>query len=224
MLLEELQSVLDLIICCIDQEAAGCHEAALGGLQAAHTQLLYAKACIGSELGTTQNSLVDEVCEGILITFSAAKKQVRFIMPFNWHACMSSQKHTEQSFLLQILKNIMSDSTQAAQMEHESKTDLLPLDSKVPNNTSQQSERSTFLPPIDSTDLKHGLARKKANYPPGVPIQGALIQEQDAGMGSEEQDGNDAAGSSIAAANSVQILQQCQRQVSGSLDELSGLE
>jgi len=77
MLLEELQSVLDLLLCCIDQEATGCHEAALGGLQAAQTQLSYAHACIGSELGTAQNTLVDEVIEGLLLTFSAAQKKVR---------------------------------------------------------------------------------------------------------------------------------------------------
>ena len=114
-------------------------------------------------------------------------------------------------------------------MDHDSKA-FLPalekthLESKVPNTTSQHSERSTFLTPIEDINPKpHGLAHEEANYTPGAPIQGgALIQ--DSGMGSEEQDGNDAAGSTIAAANSVQILQQCQRQVSGSLDDLSGLE
>ena len=125
---------------------------------------------------------------------------------------------------LKITKQIIADSAQTLQLDHGSTAILPTVDSKLSNNTSQQSERSSFTPPIASMPLTHvGIeALLEAKHPPGEPIQGAIMMGQDAAMGSE--DGNDVAGSSIVAANSVQILQQCQRQVFGTLDDLSGLE
>ena len=100
------------------------------------------------------------------------------------------------------------------------------------NRLSQMSDDSNFEPPSATKDrLVHLLKQQQDQLPlqqaeplPRVQSFQNMRGQEVLMMGSEEPDGLDAAGSSAAAADSLEVLQQCQRHVTGSLDDVSGLE
>jgi hypothetical protein len=69
MIIEELQTALDLVVSCIESEDAGFYQSSIAGLQQAHTHLTYARSCCISELDADTSSLLDQVCQGFLDTY-----------------------------------------------------------------------------------------------------------------------------------------------------------
>ena len=247
MLLDDLQSVLDLVVASIEEEDAGCPEAALSGLQAAFTQLTYAHACSSSELDAAANSLVDEICTGLLSTFASKSKVSLFHNVWFMHAAFFSGNipawniQALQSMLDAAPTNQSSDLV-ATPTDSGCVTDghghgamelMEPEHAHKSSKLSQMSDDSNFEPPSATKDRLVHLMKQQQDQPPlqqqAEPLPRVQSFQNMRGqevlmMGSEEPDGLDAAGSSAAAADSLEVLQQCQRHVTGSLDDVSGLE
>ena len=77
MLVDELKQVLVLLVTGVEDEEAGRLEDARSGIEAARTALSYAIAVGGEGDLDASNSLVDEVCNGLMetLTHSAGKIQ-----------------------------------------------------------------------------------------------------------------------------------------------------
>ncbi|GAX85588.1 hypothetical protein CEUSTIGMA_g13003.t1 [Chlamydomonas eustigma] len=243
MIVEELQSVLDLVVSCIESEDAGFYQSSIAGLQQAHTQLTYAKTCCISELDADTSSLLDQVCQGFLETYEAKIKQPSDNShEQHRHASGSGIKTSQASDSSELL---LETATDAALVEFTFDAAELPdrgsrkrktgtcaslIDTISNSNISLlQCNESRFghirgQPRVSSIQrVKHGedyLEEEVMVSQPAPHLEKVTLSDK-----TEDVDGAEAVGStSCSAAESLLIVQQCQRHVQGSMEDVSGLE
>ncbi len=187
---------------------ANTHSSA--GLQQAHAQLVYAQQCCEGELDPATCCLINEVCQGFLDTYEERARLLQFQIARQQATAPLENRRQEEPSMQQRQASQASDDSHFILRKEGSGPGLVPTAPECANLelSPDQGCRQLHRPPFE------GLPRET-----GSGGSGDFVME-----GSEDDQDDGIVGSTTAAADSLEILQLCQRHVTGSLDEVSGLE